>query len=515
MTTAASTSWMPASGRHSVSIGSSLGRALKARKSGSAPKATKIPDRDFYSFRYNFKPESVDSTKPGTIEVRRGKDTTSVTVERASAQTGEGGHVFLGQELPAREWDCVLIYDEEMGTFTLEKLDSYVNLTYDRKTTHAPRHPGSPLPPRLTTSASTSSAHTHSQAQPVFTPQPRDLDAEIERELLGPDEDAEGEPDDGFAEILPVALLEPRSKGRIAADTGSASASKAKGKGSSVRALGKIKKDVIKREEEESEGEIVESKPLPKAKTSRHPRAREASNSKPAPAPQGQVPVVNLRPTQPQRLAPTTAKPAACPSTTASLNNKRAYASDVEEETLEFGRPAQPAKRARASPSPKVALGPVLPPSSSAPAPALPAPLSFPGSSTAAVSLPPAVSDSEEDWDEVQPPAPNLPAAPITAAGPRTIEMEEIVPTSVPRPAEDEDAEEEEEIDLNAFQEEINMHLGTGEGDVEAEGAADDDEDFLAAAVSPVAGGPNVESGGAPEWGEDEDYSSSDESDDD
>lgn len=34
----------------------------------------------------NFKPESIDSSKPGTIDIKRGKDSTSVTVERSSAQ---------------------------------------------------------------------------------------------------------------------------------------------------------------------------------------------------------------------------------------------------------------------------------------------------------------------------------------------------------------------------------------------------------------------------------------------
>ena len=41
--------------------------------------------------------------------------------------------VFKGDEKPAKEWDCVLIYDEEKQTFTLEKLDSLVNLNFDGK----------------------------------------------------------------------------------------------------------------------------------------------------------------------------------------------------------------------------------------------------------------------------------------------------------------------------------------------------------------------------------------------
>jgi hypothetical protein len=50
-TTMTDNSWMPASGRHSVDIGSSLGRALKARKGAPPAKRANLPDRDFYSFR--------------------------------------------------------------------------------------------------------------------------------------------------------------------------------------------------------------------------------------------------------------------------------------------------------------------------------------------------------------------------------------------------------------------------------------------------------------------------------
>lgn len=60
-------------------------------------------------------------------------------------------HLFKGTEQPVKEYDCVLIYDEDMGvsarfvwlafqlmwmtlqTFTLEKIDSFMNFSYDRK----------------------------------------------------------------------------------------------------------------------------------------------------------------------------------------------------------------------------------------------------------------------------------------------------------------------------------------------------------------------------------------------
>ncbi|KAF9224360.1 hypothetical protein BS17DRAFT_779679 [Gyrodon lividus] len=187
--TSQATQWMPVTGRYKVDIGTSLGRALKARKGIAPPKrASNFPDRDFYSFRYNFKPESIGADKPGSIEVKRGKESTSVTVERPSTQAGES-HIFKGTEQPVKEYDCVLIYDEELGTFTLEKIDSFMSFSYDRKAQASvstiPRDATSPI------------------AAP--TPQPIDdgidLEKELERDLDGL-EDADGEPDDDFEEVL-------------------------------------------------------------------------------------------------------------------------------------------------------------------------------------------------------------------------------------------------------------------------------------------------------------------------
>ena len=105
MTTTAPNITMP-TGRHEVSIGPSLSRVLKARKSEGGQNQSKFGDREFYSLRCqwlsrhiawilrgltllpdNFKPESIDLSKPGTIEARQTKDgPTSVSVVRPSTQ---------------------------------------------------------------------------------------------------------------------------------------------------------------------------------------------------------------------------------------------------------------------------------------------------------------------------------------------------------------------------------------------------------------------------------------------
>ncbi|KDQ65014.1 hypothetical protein JAAARDRAFT_28677 [Jaapia argillacea MUCL 33604] len=338
-------SWMPATGRHQVEIGSSLGRALKARKGTSIGAAKRIPDRNFHSCRYNFKPESIDPSKTGSIEVKKGKDNTSVTVERASTQAGEN-HIFVGAELPAKEWECVLIYDEELGRFTLEKLDSYVQLNYDRKssTMTASARPISPLPP------------------PADEKPSMDLDAEIDKDF----EDAIGEPDDDFAELL------------------SASISKA-----------------VKEEEEEGEeGEISSTPPAP---------------ARPLPTPTSQ-PLPPQRPTKPPAPRPTKAKGPQSGAGTGKGKAKRdpvpkPPVSHAEEEDLEFGRPARQFKRLKPSPSPPPSqlafpTGPstslVLP--SSLPAPLAPAPDPVP----TPIKL--ALEDSdEEEWDEIAASAPPPP----------------------------------------------------------------------------------------------------------
>ena len=107
-------SWVPFSGRRTVTLGASLKRALRSRKGGPPPKKA-VPTIDFFSLRCkcicvvyalvdvaglisflhsdNFQPQSIDPSKPGTIEVKKGKGSTGVTVERACTQVR--GLLFL------------------------------------------------------------------------------------------------------------------------------------------------------------------------------------------------------------------------------------------------------------------------------------------------------------------------------------------------------------------------------------------------------------------------------------
>ncbi|KAF9558210.1 hypothetical protein CPC08DRAFT_819424 [Agrocybe pediades] len=163
-----SSSWMPPKGRYPVNIGTSLGRAIKQRKSKGSPAATakksNLPEREFYSFKFGFKASSIDTTRPATIEIKKGStETNQVTAEYPSTQPGEV-HIFTGQEQKAKEVDCVLIFDEETGVFTLEKIDSSLHLKFDRK--QAVSHEGSPV--AAATPASTSSSKDVKREVDVF-----------------------------------------------------------------------------------------------------------------------------------------------------------------------------------------------------------------------------------------------------------------------------------------------------------------------------------------------------------
>ncbi|KAJ7638415.1 RNA polymerase II transcription elongation factor-domain-containing protein [Roridomyces roridus] len=393
----ASSSWIPR-GRHEVTIGPSLNRALKTRKGAPPPPAKRSgpPEKDFYSFRYNFKPPSVDNTKPGTIELSRNKDATTVAVEHASSQPGES-YIYHGNETSAKEFDCVLIYDEETGSYKLEKLESYIVLTYDRKGTIS-------LPP------SASSSVTRVEDDATYS-------------LL----DADGEPDDG---TMPTQFT------------------------------------AVPQEEEEGElEEVVAPPPPPPVKPVRAP----------PPPKQRAEPVVAPRPTKPIPQRKNTKKVAPPPPLPPALPM---HVDDNVEEFPDVTRPST--KRAKRAASP---VSFALPGTSNWVPPPAPAPppqnIKAPPPPASPIAV---ASDSEDDWDEV-PPAPLM------------ISAEDDAP---------------QEIDLQDFAAEM-------EAEMEEEEEGSEPEDFLADALpqAPEDGPVRPLSMGQLAGFSDDEYSSSDESDDD
>ncbi|KAG5645265.1 hypothetical protein DXG03_006567 [Asterophora parasitica] len=457
-----SNSWMPPKGRHTLTAGTSLTRALNARKSKGTAPATKFT-RDFYSFRYNFRPPSVDPGERGKIVVTKGKEATTVTVERPSTQPGEA-HQWLGKEIPAKEWECVLIYDEATETYTLEKLDSHMTLTHQYKPV--------PLEPAVRT--------------PPAQPEPPKKHAltyeeELERELAAAAAEVDAEGDDDLEEIQ-----FPK-----------------------------------KEEEEEDEDEeiVIASAPPPNPARS----IKSAPAPAPTPAPAAAPPLAPKQRPVPSAPIPTPApKPSTRPKVPLPRGKKREpspppphHFSDADEEVLQFGKPA---KRARPTPpaptpvpAPPVALA--LPGASTSVyrPPPPPPPVSKPAPVHAPVLEPEPGSESEEeDWDEVAAVTPTAPPP----GGADTEDDFDIFGDALGG-----DDGEGEDIDMNELEREINqqMDLQMDEGS--------DGEDFLEAAMeevpisAPPRGAPmslkELAGAGDVTYASDDDYSSSDESDDD
>ncbi|KAJ7725067.1 RNA polymerase II transcription elongation factor-domain-containing protein [Mycena metata] len=192
-------SWIP-KGTHEVQIGPSLNKALKARKGGPPPqvKRTGPPEKDFYSFRYNFRPPSVETTKPGSIQINRAKDATSSTiiVEHPSSQPGET-HVYTGTEAAVKEVDCILIYDEETGSYKLEKLESSIILNYGHKAHAASLPASSASTPKLETDTEGTRLSQDADAE-------GDIDDELPSHFFAVPEESEEEED-----LEPVPVLPP------------------------------------------------------------------------------------------------------------------------------------------------------------------------------------------------------------------------------------------------------------------------------------------------------------------
>ncbi|KAJ7896002.1 hypothetical protein B0H14DRAFT_3619163 [Mycena olivaceomarginata] len=227
-----SNSWIP-QGTHEVQIGPSLNKALKARKGGPPPqvKRTGPPEKDFLlvslsvSSRYNRKPPSLDTTKPGTIEVSRGKGPATVVVEHPSSQPGET-HVYTGTETSAPEVDCVLTYDEETGSthlireqfYKLEKLESYIGLNYERKSVAS-----------VPQSAASTPAKIDTDTDGTRLSMDRDAEGEIDDELpshFQPKREEEEEEEEEDLEPVPPVKAPPAPKPAAASTSASASTSR-------------------------------------------------------------------------------------------------------------------------------------------------------------------------------------------------------------------------------------------------------------------------------------------------
>ncbi|KAI0288261.1 RNA polymerase II transcription elongation factor-domain-containing protein [Russula brevipes] len=508
----ASSSWMPTAGRHNVSIGSSLSKALKARKGQPPQRSKALPERDFYALRYNHKPASIDPTKPGTLEANPGREVTTVRVERPAANSNEV-NVFKGDEKPAKEWECVLIFDEATQTFTLEKLDSLVNLNFDGKA--LPRTRPGCVP------ASSSAVQTP-QRSPVRTAAD-ELEALLEDTGTGlgadPDADAEGEPDPSFFAPKEEEEEEEEEMAGVA--------------GVAARAAPPPPPPAA--QSTTSKARPTSSKKSASAPTStpHSTKAARMSAAAPAPAPSSKPRPRPVPPAPPTASAPSTALPSA----------KRAALEHRDVEDFEIRGPIAPAsaaRRASTATTTTMTASPAPPPSAQGFSLALPTASAGPdplahqglyhghggGAAAGGGATAPAM-ESEDEWDEILGHSDNHPT-PGHASHPQQQQQQQITITL---------EEEADDDGLDFLERELlgedepmadGDRDGDGDGDVDGDGDGDggygdEDEDLeeeIIHASSRVGAGAGPMSmtqfagGDVAVDDEDDDYSSSEESED-
>ncbi|KAF7792121.1 hypothetical protein EIP86_003151 [Pleurotus ostreatoroseus] len=504
MASTSSDSWIHASGKYDIQLGSSLNRHLRALKKQAPPKS-KLPDRDFYSFRFNFVPEGVDTTKPGTAEVRsRDNNSAAVTVERASTQPDADAYTWTGHAVNAKDTDCVLIWDPDMQATVPVSRSIPSSSSSSASSSHVPL------------------SQTHSRKQALDAASR--LEAELELELN--EEDAPGDLDEEFEQLVPD---DPPKKAPLAkreATTKPKATLKGKARAApSSPALPRPKPAAQKEEEEESEGEIIE-KPKKVTAPTTLPPVRQSASTKQKPAPRvpqepaPTLPVVKEKPTpRPRPLLvnhalppkPSPALPASASAAAPKkvLGKKREYPSEETFDLTPITQPSPP-KRARRSPSPKSKPKEEF----SLALPGGPG-ISLPPAPPVAAPDPAADSDESEEWDDVLPVSSNVPPVPMPPPPGHAIVMEEIEPEPTRIPPPQEDGEDEgEEIDEDLFAAQLDEHL-VDEEDGEGEPAMSPLSDPHAAGVpmsmNAYAGG----SAGENIWGDDDDDDDSDSDDSD
>lgn len=122
----------------------------------------------FHSFRYDFKPASVDTSREGKVEIGEGHQVT-VTVPHVHG-AGTSHTVFKGNKKPSGK-ECVLIIDHDTGTYTLEKLDQNVFVKKTRIEGSSKTHrPSTPVDPKKTSPSK--SKHTKNNSPPSVRDSP-------------------------------------------------------------------------------------------------------------------------------------------------------------------------------------------------------------------------------------------------------------------------------------------------------------------------------------------------------
>ncbi|CAE6470045.1 unnamed protein product [Rhizoctonia solani] len=95
----------------------------------------------FHSFKYHFKPESIDVRKPGKVQMpnppRAAGDGGAALDVELLGPNAEDKHLFTAVEQATKDLDVFMIFDPTTGAFTMYEADSSVILSYDRAASKA------------------------------------------------------------------------------------------------------------------------------------------------------------------------------------------------------------------------------------------------------------------------------------------------------------------------------------------------------------------------------------------
>lgn len=157
----------------------------------------------FHSFRYDFKPASVDTSQEARLEVGEGHQVT-VTVPHVQG-AGTSHTVFKGNKRPTLGKECVLIIDHDTGTYTLEKLDQNVFVKKTRTEGSSKAHrPATPVDMKKTSpskSKPTKNSPPSMHNSPSITPLPSDTDKGADDMSIFGELSSDSSDDEGMVEV--------------------------------------------------------------------------------------------------------------------------------------------------------------------------------------------------------------------------------------------------------------------------------------------------------------------------
>ena len=149
------------------------GKTKDFRLGNTFNKANKSSGSAYHTIRYDFKPQSIDKQKMGTVEILENHEVNVTVPHREGSQQSQT--LFKGNEKPvARE--CLLIIDHTTGEIILERISSHITVKKTREEGSSrinSHHPPAPLLQSHKKSPPKKSSSSHNSQVGPAEPSPR------------------------------------------------------------------------------------------------------------------------------------------------------------------------------------------------------------------------------------------------------------------------------------------------------------------------------------------------------